>query len=59
LPPSFVADLGAGLDGLVGDADDIEMLVLGSEATGYAMWFCSGGFLFLSHTSRDFTTAAQ
>jgi hypothetical protein len=25
LPPSFIVDLGVGLDNLVGDADDIEM----------------------------------
>jgi hypothetical protein len=28
LPPSFVVDHGAGLDNLVGDADDIEMPVI-------------------------------
>jgi hypothetical protein len=28
LPPSFVIDPGAGLDDLVGDVDDIEMLVV-------------------------------
>jgi hypothetical protein len=28
LPPSFIIDLGAGLDDLVGDADDIEMHVV-------------------------------
>jgi hypothetical protein len=28
LPPSFTVDLGAGLDDLVGDADDIEMFVV-------------------------------
>jgi hypothetical protein len=28
LPPSFVIDPGAGLDDLVGDADDIEMCVV-------------------------------
>jgi hypothetical protein len=28
LPPSFIVDLGAGLDDLVGDADDIEMHVI-------------------------------
>jgi hypothetical protein len=28
LPPSFVVDPGAGLDDLVGDADDIEMPVV-------------------------------
>jgi hypothetical protein len=28
LPPSFIVDPGAGLDDLVGDADDIEMPVV-------------------------------
>jgi hypothetical protein len=28
LPPSFIVDLGAGHDDLVGDVDDIEMLVV-------------------------------
>jgi hypothetical protein len=28
LPPSFIVDPGAGLDDLVGDADDIEMPVI-------------------------------
>jgi hypothetical protein len=28
LPPSFIIDPGAGLDELVGDADDIEMLIV-------------------------------
>jgi hypothetical protein len=28
LPPSFVIDPGAGLDDLVGDADDIEMSII-------------------------------
>jgi hypothetical protein len=28
VPPSFVVDLGEGLDDLVGDADDIEMSVV-------------------------------
>jgi hypothetical protein len=28
VPPSFVVDLGEGLDDLVGDADDIEMHVV-------------------------------
>jgi hypothetical protein len=28
LPPSFIVDLGAGLDDLVGDVDDIEMPIV-------------------------------
>jgi hypothetical protein len=33
LPPSFVVDPGAGLDALVGDADDIEMPVVVKQKT--------------------------